>query len=366
MKLQPGGVKRAIENSEKHRRHPFTLAEHINNTAGKYHSAMTREPHFNAAPATVSPSPSAHSGAGRYAPSPSGDLHLGNLRTALLAWILARQGNLRFVMRVEDLDRVKEGAAQQQLADLASLGLDWEQPVLYQSTRRNAYQREFERLQAAGMVYECYCTRREIQQAATAPHGAPGAYPGTCRELSDQQRAERRAHRAPAYRLRAGVSEYTVHDMFRGDYTAAVDDVVLVRNDGTFAYNLAVVVDDYFQGVTQVVRGDDLLSSAPRQAYVAHLLGYPPVTYAHVPLALNEEGKRLAKRDGAVTLPQLRQAGFTEADVLSWIAASIPVTDPKKTGGAQVFESAMHILRFFDPQRMSLEPWTVRDPLKIS
>ena len=157
-----------------------------------------------------------------------------------------------------------------------------------------------------------------------------------------------------------------MHDMFRGDYTAAVDDVVLVRNDGTFAYNLAVVVDDYFQGVTQVVRGDDLLSSAPRQAYVAHLLGYPPVTYAHVPLALNEEGKRLAKRDGAVTLPQLRQAGFTETDVLSWIAASIPVTDPKKTGGAQVFESAMHILRFFDPQRMSLEPWTVRDPLKIS
>ena len=366
MKLQPGGVKRAIENSEKHRRHPFTLAEHINNTAGKYHSAMTREPHLNAAPVTVSPSPSVHPGAGRYAPSPSGDLHLGNLRTALLAWMLARQGNLRFVMRIEDLDRVKEGAAQQQLADLASLGLDWEQPVLYQSTRRNAYQREFERLQAAGMVYECYCTRREIQQAATAPHGAPGAYPGTCRELSDQQRAERRAHRAPAYRLRAGVSEYTVHDMFRGDYTAAVDDVVLVRNDGTFAYNLAVVVDDYFQGVTQVVRGDDLLSSAPRQAYVAHLLGYPPVTYAHVPLALNEEGKRLAKRDGAVTLPQLRQAGFTETDVLSWIAASIPVADPKKTGGAQVFENAMHILRFFDPQRMSLEPWTVQDPLKIS
>ena len=200
MKLQPGGVKRVIENSQKHRRHPFTLAEHINNTAGKYHSAMTREPHLNAAPATVSPNPSVRPGAGRYAPSPSGDLHLGNLRTALLAWMLARQGNLRFVMRIEDLDRVKEGAAQQQLADLASLGLDWEQPVLHQSTRRNAYQREFERLQAAGMVYECYCTRREIQQAATAPHGAPGAYPGTCRELSDQQRAERRAHRAPAYR----------------------------------------------------------------------------------------------------------------------------------------------------------------------
>lgn len=297
-------------------------------------------------------------GAGRYAPSPSGDLHLGNLRTALLAWMLARRSNLRFVMRVEDLDRVREGAADRQLEDLASLGIEWDQPVLYQSSRLDAYRQALEYLAAAGLVYECYCTRREIQQAASAPHAAPGAYPGTCRNLSEAERAWHRTVRPPAYRLRAQVSRYTVTDMLRGNYTGVVDDFVLMRNDGTYAYNLAVVVDDHFQGVTQVVRGDDLLSSAPRQAYVGQLLGYAPIVYGHVPLALNSEGKRLAKRDGAVTLAQLRQAGFTESDVLGWVAASIPVGQP-----GQKPRTAADLLAAFNPEHMSLQPWVVRDPL---
>lgn len=317
------------------------------------------------------------SGTGRYAPSPSGDLHLGNLRTAILAWAMARRGGKPFYMRIEDLDRVRPGAAERQLADLQAMGLDWdvspgsaaestegkEAGVLYQSTRLAAYERAVQRLREAGLVYECYCTRREIQEASSAPHGAPGAYPGTCRGLSEAQREERRAQRPPALRLRAERTSYTVHDDFYGPYTGLVDDFVLVRNDGTYAYNLASVVDDAFVGVEQIVRGDDLLPSAPRQAYLAGLLGLPQPRYAHVPLALNEEGKRLAKRDGAVTLPQLQEAGVTIPEVLGWIAASIPVLDDSgRPHEARVpVPDASVILERFDPALMSREPWVVRN-----
>lgn len=317
------------------------------------------------------------SGTGRYAPSPSGDLHLGNLRTAILAWAMARRGGKHFYVRVEDLDRVRPGAAERQLADLQAMGLDWdvspgsaaestegkEAGVLYQSTRLAAYECAVQRLREAGLVYECYCTRREIQEASSAPHGAPGAYPGTCRGLSEAQREERRAQRPPALRLRAERTSYTVHDDFYGPYTGLVDDFVLVRNDGTYAYNLTSVVDDAFVGVEQIVRGDDLLPSAPRQAYLAGLLGLPQPRYAHVPLALNEEGKRLAKRDGAVTLPQLQEAGVTIPEVLGWIAASIPVLDDSgRPHEARVpAPDASVILERFDPALMSREPWVVRN-----
>lgn len=317
------------------------------------------------------------SGTGRYAPSPSGDLHLGNLRTAILAWAMARRGGKPFYVRVEDLDRVRPGAAERQLADLQAMGLDWDispgsaaestegkrAGVLYQSTRLAAYERAVQRLREAGLVYECYCTRREIQEASSAPHGAPGAYPGTCRGLSEAQREERRAQRPPALRLRAERTSYTVHDDFYGPYTGLVDDFVLVRNDGTYAYNLTSVVDDAFVRVEQIVRGDDLLPSAPRQAYLAGLLGLPQPRYAHVPLALNEEGKRLAKRDGAVTLPQLQEAGVTIPEVLGWIAASIPVLDDsgRPHEGRVPVPDASVILERFDPALMSREPWVVRN-----
>lgn len=317
------------------------------------------------------------SGTGRYAPSPSGDLHLGNLRTAILAWAMARRGGKSFYMRVEDLDRVRPGAAERQLADLRAMGLDWdvspgsaaestegkEAGVLYQSTRIAAYERSVQHLREAGLVYECYCTRREIQEASSAPHGAPGAYPGTCRNLSEAQREERRVQRPPALRLRAERTSYTVQDDFYGSYTGLVDDFVLVRNDGTYAYNLTSVVDDAFVGVEQIVRGDDLLPSAPRQAYLASLLGLPQPRYAHVPLALNEEGKRLAKRDGAVTLPQLQEAGVTIPEVLGWIAASIPVPDNSgRPHEARVpVPDASAILERFDPAHMSRDPWVVRN-----
>lgn len=335
---------------------------------------MTSSSSLSSAQLATLPFPS---GTGRYAPSPSGDLHLGNLRTAILAWAMARRGGKPFYLRVEDLDRVRPGAAERQIADLAALGLDWdaspgsaaestegkEAGVLYQSTRLAAYEQAVAQLREAGLVYECYCTRREIQEASSAPHGAPGAYPGTCRELTEAQREKRRAQRPPAMRLRAECTSYTVQDDFYGTYTDLVDDFVLVRNDGTYAYNLTSVVDDAFVGVEQIVRGDDLLPSAPRQSYLAQLLGLAQPRYAHVPLALNEEGKRLAKRDGAVTLPQLREAGVEIPTILGWIAASIPVynTDGSAHSADVPVPNAAAILERFDPARMATEPWVVRN-----
>jgi glutamyl-tRNA synthetase len=174
-----------------------------------------------------------------------------------------------------------------------------------------------------GLVYECYCSRRDIAQAPRAPHAPQGAYPGTCRDLTDAERRARRAEtgRPPALRLRTDAIVYTVHDLLHGEYTGIVDDFVVRRGDGVAAYNLAVVVDDATQGVDQVVRGDDLLASSPRQAYLAQLLGYPEPTYAHVALVLNEDGARLAKRDGAVTLAEI---GIERA--LAQIAASLGYT----------------------------------------
>ncbi|WP_237224722.1 tRNA glutamyl-Q(34) synthetase GluQRS [Rothia nasisuis] len=319
---------------------------------------------------TTFPRSTAVTPCGRYAPSPSGDLHLGNLRTALLAWLMARHAGGRFVLRVEDLDRVKRGAAERQLTDLAALGIDWDGEVLYQSTRLTAYQDAVSQLTQAGLVYECFCTRREIQEASSAPHGAPGAYPGTCRNLTEAERAERRRVRPASLRLKAQVDSWSVTDRFAGTYTDAVDDLVLVRGDGVYAYNLTCVVDDDFQGVTEVVRGDDLLPSAPRQAYLAHLLGLAVPVYAHVPLALGAGGKRLAKRDGAVTYSELTAAGVSTGQLMRMIAASIPL--PPLTGafagdsGPHLPETATEMLAVFAPERIGRAPWIVLDPLMES
>ncbi|MBV7294431.1 tRNA glutamyl-Q(34) synthetase GluQRS [Corynebacterium sp. TAE3-ERU12] len=258
---------------------------------------------------------------GRYAPSPTGHLHVGNLRTAVLAWSLARSVGGGFVIRVEDIDRqrCRPEFEAQQLADLAAVGLEWDGVPVRQSERTERYVQAL----AALPTYRCYCSRREIQAAASAPHGAPGAYPGTCRNLDPEVAAVKAAERAevgmePAIRLRADVASWRVQDALHGEVTGAVDDVVLRRADGGWAYNLAVVVDDAEQGVTQVVRGDDLLSSAARQAYLADLLGYRAPEYVHVPLVLSQRGKRLAKRDGDVTLRDIT-AGAAQA----WIMRSL-------------------------------------------
>ena len=262
-------------------------------------------------------------GAGRFAPSPSGDLHLGNLRTAILAWLFARSTGRKFLMRVEDLDRARAGSEALQLADLAAIGLSWDGDVVRQSERSGLYSAALDDLRSRGLLYECFCTRRDIAEAPSAPHAAPGTYPGTCRELTEAERTAKRELRPSALRLRADVGTFRVTDQLHGAYSGVVDDFVVLRNDGVPAYNLAVVVDDGLQGVDQVVRGDDLLSSAPRQAYLAQLLGYGIPGYAHVPLALNSDGKRLAKRDGAVTLAQLAVSGIDAEEARSMILASL-------------------------------------------
>lgn len=283
-------------------------------------------------------------GAGRFAPSPSADLHIGNLRTALLAWLFARSTGRRFLIRVEDLDdRTHDDIASRQIADLASIGVTWDEEPQWQSAHRDRYDAVVQELTDRGLVYECFCSRREILSAARAPHAPEGAYPGTCLDLTADQRATRRAEgREPALRLRAVVAQYTVTDLLHGDYTGTVDDFVLRRGDGVPAYNLAVVVDDAHSGVDQVVRGDDLLSSSPRQAYLAVLLGHRPPVYAHVPLVLNEEGKRLAKRDGAVTLSEL---GAERTFALIAESLGMPAADPTE------------LLERFDPSRLPREPW---------
>ncbi|MET0910690.1 MAG: tRNA glutamyl-Q(34) synthetase GluQRS [Ilumatobacteraceae bacterium] len=269
---------------------------------------------------------------GRFAPSPTGELHLGNLRTAVVAWLSARSTGSGFVVRMEDLDRHQSRSEheQSQLHDLAALGLDWDGEVVRQSDRFALYDDAIERLATRGLVYECFCTRREIQleiaESAAAPHGPPGSYPGTCRDLDDGARAAHLASgRAPAVRLRSDRSLVTVHDRFAGDYEAIVDDVVLRRNDGVPAYNLAVVVDDGVQAIEEVVRGDDLLSSTPRQVMLQHLLGFDTPTYMHIPLVMGADGERLAKRHGAVTMRELDAAGVTSRDVLGWIGESIGI-----------------------------------------
>jgi glutamyl-tRNA synthetase len=293
-------------------------------------------------------------GAGRYAPSPTGELHLGNLRTALLGWLFARSTGRRFLLRIEDLDRarVRPGMAEQQRADLAALGITFDGEPMVQSQRLAAYQEALVKL--ADRTYECFCSRREIAEAASAPHGSVARYPGTCRNLSEAERIARRQKRQPALRLRAEGARYTVHDTLLGDTTAGVEDVVLRRNDGVAAYNLAVVVDDAFAGVDQVVRGDDLLPAAVSQAFLAELLGHRPPAYAHVPLAVNAAGRRLAKRDGAVTLPELAAQGMEPGRVLGLIAESLDLASP----GEHVSLDAL--LGRFDPGRLPRHPWVVK------
>lgn len=285
--------------------------------------------------------------AGRFAPSPSADLHIGNLRTAILAWLFARSTGRQFLMRVDDLDdRTFTDVGQRQLDDLAAIGLTWDL-VEWQSEHPERYAAAIAELDGRGLLYECYCSRRDIAQAPRAPHAPQGAYPGTCRELTDAERAARRAEtgRPPALRLRTDAIVHTVHDVLHGEYTGIVDDFVVRRGDGVPAYNLAVVVDDASRDVDQVVRGDDLLPSSPRQAYLARMLGHPEPVYAHVPLVLNEDGARLAKRDGAVTLAEIGvpRALAQIGESLGWRARDLE-----------------GMLAEFDPQRLPRQPWIYR------
>jgi glutamyl-tRNA synthetase len=294
--------------------------------------------------------------AGRFAPTPTSDLHLGNLRTALAAWLAARSSGRRFRLRVEDLDRDRIAAAgpiaARQLDDLAALGLTHDGPVVWQSARTAAYEKALERLD--GLTYECFCSRQEIARATVAPHGDDGLrpYPGTCRDLSAAERAERRRSRPPALRVRAEGAVVALTDQLAGPTSGTVDDFVIRRGDGLFAYNFAVVVDDACQGVDQVVRGADLLSSALRQAWLARQLGLAVPQYAHLPLAVAPDGGRLAKRDGAIGLARLRRRGWSVGQVVALLARSLGLDCPEQATAAEMVTG-------FDWSKLPATEWIV-------
>jgi glutamyl-tRNA synthetase len=270
---------------------------------------------------------------GRFAPSPTGDLHLGSVATALVAWLSARAAGGRLVLRVEDIDgpRVVAGAAARQLDDLRWLGLDWDEGpdaggpnAPYRQSERSAiYDDALARLAGRGLVYRCDCSRADIAAIASAPHpGDEGPrYPGTCRDRP----IERAWKRPPALRLRVPARTVVVEDRLQGrvvqDVAAAVGDFVLRRGDGAYAYQLACVVDDLAMGVTEVVRGADLLGSSARQALLAELLGGTPPAFAHVPLVVGADGARLAKRAHGLTVRERRAAGDEPGDVVAAVAA---------------------------------------------
>lgn len=267
----------------------------------------------------------------RLAPSPTGALHLGNARTFLLTWLWARTRGAELLMRVEDLDgpRVKHGASEEALEDLRWLGLDWDGEVLHQSTRSTAYDGALERLREGGRVYPCVCTRQEVEAAASAPHegdeGPP--YAGTCRgRFESVEQAERLTGRAPAWRFALGEgAAFTYEDAVLGLVTRDLQrdggDFVAARRTGEPAYQLAVVVDDAAQGITDVIRGDDLVPSTPRQLLLYEALGLPAPRFAHLPLVRGPDGRRLAKRHGDTRLSHYRALGVRPERLLGLLAA---------------------------------------------
>ncbi len=240
---------------------------------------------------------------GRFAPSPSGRMHLGNISSALLAWLSIRSQNGNMLLRIEDLDRgrCRPEYSEQLKEDLKRLGLDWDYESQPQSQRDGVYAGMFAKLDARGLVYPCYCSRNELH-AASAPHRSDGKfiYPGTCRGLTETQRAAKK--RAPAWRTAVPDEDIKFHDGVFGDFSENLahgcGDFIIRRSDGVYAYQLAVVTDDGLSGVTEVVRGRDLLDSTPRQIWLQRMLGFPQPAYFHVPLLVAPDGRRLSKRDG--------------------------------------------------------------------
>ena len=295
---------------------------------------------------------------GRLAPSPTGHLHVGHARSFLLAWWYARARGGRVLLRIEDLDleRVKPGMTAAALRDLEWLGLDWDGAPLCQSSELEPMHAALASLLASGAAYACTCSRRDIQSAASAPHADQGElrYPGTCRgRWASPDEAERESGRPAGLRLRIPDGEVELADglagTVRADVQREVGDFLIARRGGAFAYQLAVVVDDARQGVTEILRGDDLLPSTARQWHVQEALGLPHPSWIHVPLVVDDAGRRLAKRKGDTTLAELRAAGVDPRALVAWVARSAgqPVTEPVR---------AADVLPAFDLTRVPNEP----------
>jgi glutamyl-tRNA synthetase len=277
---------------------------------------------------------------GRFAPSPTGLLHLGNARSALLGWLQMRALGGDFALRIEDLDpeRCKPQFIDALYKDLEWLGLDWDGPVLRQSERALVYREALGVLEAKGLTFFCTCSRADLQRAASAPHeGEDGPlYPGTCRHGVTQ------SGRPASVRFRARPGPTRFEDLLHGPYTQdvaqQVGDFVVRRADGVASYQLAVVADDAAQGITHVLRGDDLLSSTPRQLQLFEALGHAPPRYAHVPLLMGEDGRRLAKRDGAVTVAYHREKGGVPEKLIGLLAKWSGLSDGRPVRARELVE----------------------------
>ena len=278
---------------------------------------------------------------GRFAPTPSGRMHLGNVFAALMAWLSVRSRDGELVLRMEDLDRQRTSGefAEVLRQDLQWLGLTWDRETPAQSTRGGVYEQYFEKLREMGLLYPCYCTRSQLH-TVNAPHLSDGTYvyPGTCRDLTEQQRSA--FDRKPAWRVKVPDREYVLTDLCYGEFLQNLSqdcgDFVVRRADGIFVYQLAVVVDDGEAGVTEVVRGWDLLGSAPRQMYLQELLGFAHPQYGHVPMLMSADGRRLSKRDRDLDLGQLKDR-FPAETVIGILAHAAGLLDkPEKISAAEL------------------------------
>ena len=293
---------------------------------------------------------------GRFAPTPSGRMHLGNVFAAMAAWLSIRSQDGQLVLRMEDLDtqRTNEEKAALLRQDLAWLGLDWDLETQPQSQRRAVYDRYFERLNERGLLYPCYCTRAQLHDV-NAPHLADGTYvyPGTCRNLTAVP------YRIPAWRLKVPQRQIRLTDRNMGEFTQELStqcgDFVVRRSDGMYVYQLAVVVDDGEAGVTEVVRGVDLLSSAPRQMYLQELLGFAHPSYGHVPLLVAPDGRRLSKRDKDMDLGYLR-CHYTPQQLLGSLAFAAGLIDVPQA------VSARELIGEFSWEKMKKEPICLQLP----
>ncbi len=291
---------------------------------------------------------------GRFAPTPSGRMHLGNVFSFLIAWLSVRSQDGKMVLRMEDLDTQRTNLENARILreDLLWLGLDWDEETPPQSRRSDIYQEYFNKLLDMGLLYPCYCTRNQLH-SVNAPHLSDGTYryPGTCRELTDEQR--KAFDRAPAWRVKVPDRQWTVEDLLQGTYTENLKDdcgdFVVRRSDGMFVYQLAVTVDDGLAGVTEVVRGSDLLSSAPRQMYLQELLGFPHPVYGHIPLLIAPDGRRLSKRDKDTDLGYLR-THCTPAQIIGMLAFACGLTD------VQEGVSAKELLSVFSWYKLKSDP----------
>ena len=288
---------------------------------------------------------------GRFAPSPTGPLHLGSLVAALGSYVMARRIGGTWLLRMEDLDapRVVPGIADDMLRTLEALGFAWDGEVVYQSRRTEAYRAAMEKLIASGLAYSCGCTRAEIARIASAPHGAELVYPGICRDGLPEGKAER------AYRVKVYDDLIEFTDLFMGHYIQSLTscgDFVVQRADGPYAYHLAVVVDDAESGVNQVVRGSDLLSSTPRQIYLQRLLGLPVPVYGHLPLVTDPDGTKLSKRTYAVSLAAGRDLWSEGWTLLFAALRFLGQSPPPALNGAPCGEILAWSVANFDPTRV--------------